>query len=57
MPTIQVKRGGLGSVSGCFAAAILIALSTNYVSFVAPDFALVSNIVVMMLVRPREERS
>ena len=53
---IVVIIGGLGSVSGCFVAAILIALSTNYVSFVAPDFALVSNIVVMMLVllwRPR----
>jgi len=53
---IVVIIGGLGSVTGCFAAAILIALGTNYVSFLAPDFALVSNIVVMMLVllwRPR----
>ncbi|UUZ70347.1 branched-chain amino acid ABC transporter permease [Polaromonas sp. P2-4] len=53
---IVVIIGGLGSVTGCFAAAILIALSTNYVSFIAPDFALVSNIVVMMAVllwRPR----
>ena len=53
---IVVIIGGLGSVTGCFAAAILIALSTNYVSFLAPDFALVSNILVMMAVllwRPR----
>ena len=53
---IIVIIGGLGSVTGCFAAAILIALSTNYVSFLAPDFALVSNILVMMAVllwRPR----
>lgn len=53
---IVVIIGGLGSVSGCFAAALLIALSTNYVSFLAPDFALVSNILVMMAVllwRPR----
>ena len=47
---IVVIIGGLGSVSGCFAAALLIALSTNYVSFLAPDFALVSNILVMMAV-------
>ena len=53
---IVVIIGGLGSVTGCFTAAILIALSTNYVSFIAPDFALVSNILVMMVVllwRPR----
>ena len=53
---IVVIIGGLGSVTGCFAAAVLIALSTNYVSFLAPDFALVSNIIVMMAVllwRPR----
>jgi branched-chain amino acid transport system permease protein len=53
---IVVIIGGLGSVTGCFAAALLIALSTNYVSFLAPDFALVSNIIVMMAVllwRPR----
>ncbi len=42
--------GGLGSVSGCFCGAVLIALCTNYISFLAPDFALVSNIVVMMAI-------
>jgi len=53
---IVVIIGGLGSITGCFAAAILIALSTNYVSFLAPDFALVSNILVMVVIllwRPR----
>ncbi|WP_213957823.1 branched-chain amino acid ABC transporter permease [Variovorax sp. dw_954] len=47
---IIVIIGGLGSVTGCFAGAMLIALSTNYVSFVLPDLALVSNILVMMAV-------
>ncbi|MEJ8810391.1 branched-chain amino acid ABC transporter permease [Variovorax ureilyticus] len=47
---IIVIIGGLGSVTGCFAGAILIALGTNYVSFLLPDLALVSNILVMMLV-------
>jgi branched-chain amino acid transport system permease protein len=47
---IIVIIGGLGSVPGCFVGAMLIALTTNYVSFLLPDFALVSNIVVMMVV-------
>jgi len=47
---IIVIIGGLGSVTGCFAGAMLIALSTNYVSFLLPDLALVSNILVMMVV-------
>ena len=47
---IVVIIGGLGSVTGCFAGAMLIALSTNYVSFLLPDLALVSNILVMMVV-------
>jgi branched-chain amino acid transport system permease protein len=47
---IIVIIGGLGSVTGCFAGAMLIALCTNYVSFLLPDLALVSNILVMMAV-------
>ena len=47
---IIVIIGGLGSVTGCFAGAMLIALSTNYVSFLLPDLSLVSNILVMMIV-------
>ena len=47
---IIVIIGGLGSVAGCFAGSMLIALCTNYVSFLVPDLALVSNILVMMVV-------
>lgn len=47
---IIVIIGGLGSTTGCFAGAILIALATNYVSFLLPDLALVSNILVMVLI-------
>lgn len=47
---IIVIIGGLGSVAGCFAGAMLVALTTNYVSFLLPDLALVSNILVMMAV-------
>jgi branched-chain amino acid transport system permease protein len=48
--------GGLGSVGGCFTAAVLVGMVTNYVSFLAPKAALASNIVLMMAVllwRPR----
>ena len=42
--------GGLGSVGGCFIGALLVALIANYVGFLAPKLALVSNILVMALV-------
>ena len=48
--------GGLGSVGGCFVAAILVGLTTNYVQFLEPKLALGSNILLMLLVlmwRPR----
>jgi branched-chain amino acid transport system permease protein len=48
--------GGLGSIGGCFTAAILVGLVTNYVGFLAPKLTLGSTIVLMMLVllwRPR----
>jgi branched-chain amino acid transport system permease protein len=48
--------GGLGSIGGCFTAAILVGLVTNYVGFLAPKLALGSTILLMMLVllwRPR----
>jgi branched-chain amino acid transport system permease protein len=48
--------GGLGSVSGCFIAAILVGVTTNYVEFLAPTLAIGSNILLMALVllwRPR----
>lgn len=53
---IIVIIGGLGSVAGCFAGALLISLCATYLGFLAPDLALVSDIVVMMCVllwRPR----
>jgi branched-chain amino acid transport system permease protein len=48
--------GGLGSVGGCFIAAILVGLTSNYAGFLAPTLALGSNILLMALVllwRPR----
>jgi len=48
--------GGLGSIGGCFTAALLVGLVTNYVGFLAPKLALGSTILLMMLVllwRPR----
>jgi branched-chain amino acid transport system permease protein len=53
---IVVIVGGLGSVSGCFLASILVALLANYAGFLVPKLALVSNILLMVLVlfwRPR----
>jgi branched-chain amino acid transport system permease protein len=53
---IIVVIGGLGSVRGCFVGALLLALTQNYVSYLVPDLALVSNIAVMVAVllwRPR----
>ena len=48
--------GGLGSVRGCFVGALLLAMVQNYVNFLVPDLALVSNVAVMVAVllwRPR----
>ena len=53
---IVVIIGGLGSVGGCFIAAMLVALVYNYAAFLTPKVALVSNIVLMACVlawRPR----
>jgi branched-chain amino acid transport system permease protein len=53
---IVVIVGGLGSVGGCFLGATLVALIANYAGFLAPKFALVSNIALMVVVllwRPR----
>jgi branched-chain amino acid transport system permease protein len=47
---IVIIIGGLGSVGGCFLGSLLVALVTNYVGFLAPKLALVSNILVMALV-------
>lgn len=50
MVFVTVIIGGLGSVSGCFTGALLMALVANYAGFLAPKLALVSNIVLMMAV-------
>ena len=53
---IVVIIGGLGSVAGCFAAAVLVGLVANYAGFLAPKLALGSNIALMVAVllwRPR----
>jgi branched-chain amino acid transport system permease protein len=47
---IVIIMGGLGSVMGCFVAALLVGLTTNYVGFLAPKVALGSTILLMMLV-------
>jgi branched-chain amino acid transport system permease protein len=53
---IVVIIGGLGSVAGCFMAAILVGLTANYIGFLAPTLALASNILLMVVIllwRPR----
>lgn len=47
---IVIIIGGLGSVGGCFIGALLMALVANYAGFLAPKFALVSNIVLMIVI-------
>ena len=47
---IVVIIGGLGSIGGCFVAAVLVGLTSNYVGFLAPKIALGSTILLMMLV-------
>jgi branched-chain amino acid transport system permease protein len=53
---IIVIIGGLGSITGCFQAAVLVGLIANYVGYLTPKVALGSNIALMVLVllwRPR----
>lgn len=53
---IVVIIGGLGSITGCFQAAILVGLTSNYVGYLTPKLALGSNILLMVIVllwRPR----
>ena len=47
---IVIIIGGLGSVSGCFIGALLMALVANYAGFLAPKIALVSSIILMISV-------
>jgi branched-chain amino acid transport system permease protein len=53
---IVVIIGGLGSVTGCFIGALLVALATNYIGFLVPKLALITDILLMVAVllwRPR----
>jgi branched-chain amino acid transport system permease protein len=53
---IVVIIGGLGSVTGCFIGAILVALLTNYAGFLVPKLALITDILLMVVIllwRPR----
>lgn len=53
---IVVIIGGLGSVEGAFIGALLVGLMQNYVAFLEPKVALISNIALMtaiLLWRPQ----
>lgn len=47
---IVVIIGGLGSVEGCFIGALMVGLTQNYVAFLEPKLALISNIALMVAV-------
>lgn len=47
---IVVIIGGLGSVEGCFIGALLVGLLQNYVAYLEPKVALISNIGLMVAV-------
>ena len=47
---IVIIVGGLGSVGGCFLGAILVAMTANYVAFLAPTVAPASSILLMVAV-------
>ncbi|WP_138471337.1 branched-chain amino acid ABC transporter permease [Poseidonocella sp. HB161398] len=47
---IVVIIGGLGSVEGCFLGALLVGLTQNYVAFLEPKAALVSDIALMVAI-------
>ena len=47
---IVVIIGGLGSVEGAFLGALLVGLTQNYVAFLEPKLALVSNIALLTAV-------
>ncbi|WP_083099394.1 branched-chain amino acid ABC transporter permease [Pseudophaeobacter leonis] len=47
---IVVIIGGLGSVEGCFFGALLVGLMQNYIAFIEPKAALISNIALMVTI-------
>lgn len=53
---IVIIIGGMGSVGGCFIAALMVSLLSNYTGFLAPKISLVTEILLMVVVlswRPR----
>jgi branched-chain amino acid transport system permease protein len=53
---IVIIIGGMGSVGGCFIAALMVSLLSNYAGFLAPKISLVTEILLMVAVlswRPR----
>jgi branched-chain amino acid transport system permease protein len=53
---IVIVIGGMGSVGGCFMGALALALVTNYVGFLAPTWAPLTDILLMVAIvmwRPR----
>lgn len=47
---IVIIIGGLGSIAGCFYAALMVELLSNYMTYIRPDVALFSTIGLMVLV-------
>ena len=47
---IVIIIGGLGSIGGCFAGAVLVGLVANYVGYLSPKIALGSNILLMVMI-------
>lgn len=50
MVFIVIIIGGLGSVTGCFIGALLMALLANYTGFLLPKLALISHILLMITI-------
>ena len=47
---IVIIIGGLGSIAGCFYAALMVELLNNYMTYIMPEVALFSTIGLMVLV-------
>ncbi|HJV87749.1 MAG TPA: branched-chain amino acid ABC transporter permease [Noviherbaspirillum sp.] len=47
---IVIVIGGMGSVGGCFVGALMMALVTNYVGFLTPEWVPVADILLMVII-------
>ena len=47
---IVVIMGGLGSISGCLYASVLVGLLSNYTTYIVPQVSLFSSIGLMVAV-------